>query len=475
MKNIRSVYEWHKEQLWLQVLIISLGAIVLTFFNIHPLIEFMIYMVTVAKIILSLKLMNVNPGSVNDLENFSWKYYQSLPLSKKDLYHLYLANSFFNYLPALFFYLCYHRLIGDLFDIPTSKLLWGFPFGILALFAFSIQAFVGLVAYPRIQFSRVNKRILLYQNLRNGLYYVTGILYVTFGVGIAAKVLKMDYPELIPYFEFATKLIFNRYSMFIMLSVGTLWLYRDGIEVWLNEKFRTPKANWNALRDIPIMAGAVALLVFPMTFITSSSDGGIALHDAIIDNKISEVKLLIKNGADINQVNENGFSPIMTAAYRGKPEIFSLLLMAGAKQDLTLKSEHKNFQLNDMNLFQIAIKGGNLEIVKKLSSSEHIHKPYGKNLAYPLSHAAVGCHDEIVEFLIEEGADVNAASKLGKTALHNASEQNCFPVVASLLDAGADPLIKDKENKLAYEYGRKGPRSPASFLERKTRKRLPLE
>ncbi|MES2526404.1 MAG: ankyrin repeat domain-containing protein [Bdellovibrionota bacterium] len=473
MKNIRSVYEWHKEQLWLQVLIISLGAIVLTFFAVHPLIQFMIYMVTVAKIILSLKLMNVNPGSVNDLENFSWKYYQSLPLSKKELYHLYLANAFFNFLPSIFFALCYHSHIADLFEVQPSTVLFWIPFGIVALFAFSVQSFIALVVYPRIQFSRVNKRTLLFQNLRNGLYYVTGFIYAGIGIGIVAKSLKLDYPELIKYFDFAGQMIFNRYSMFGFLILGTIWLYNSSFEVWLNEKFRTPKANWKALRDIPIMAGVVSFLVFPMTFVTTSTDGGIALHEAIIENRISEVKLLLKKGVNIDEVNENGFSPIMTAAYRGRPEVFQLLLDAGAKQDITLKSVHKNFQLQGMNLFQVALKGGSLEIVKKLSHSDYINKGYGKNDAKPLSHAAANCHDDIVEFLIENGAEINAVSKLGKTALHNASEQNCFPAVASLLEAGADPLIKDNKNKLAYELGRKGPRSPASFLERKTLKRLP--
>ncbi len=471
MNHIRSVYEWHKEQLWLQILIISAGALVLNFFEIHPLFQFVIYLVTLAKIVLSLKLMNVNPGSVNDLENFSWKYFQSLPLPKKDLYHLYLANSFFNYLPSVYFFLCYHRLIASLFETQPSEILFWFPYALLALFAFSIQSFVGLVVYPRIQFSRVNKRTLLFQNLRNGLYYLTGIFYFALGIGIAAKVLKADYPELIKYFDFAGQLVFNRYSMFGFLLVGTIWLYKDGFEVWLHEKFRTPKENWKPLRDVPIMAGLVGFLIFPMTFVTSSADGGIALHDAIISNRIAEVKLLVKKGANINEQNDNGFSPLMTAAFRGRSEIFNLLSDAGAAKDKVIKSSHKNYQYEGMNLFYLALKGGNLEIVKKLSSPENLNNKF--DMASPLHFAAHLCHEDVVDFLIDKGANVNALNKKGKTPLHKASERNCFPAVASLLEAGADPLIKDSKNKLAYEYGRKGPRSPASFLERKTLKRLP--
>lgn len=471
MSNLRSVYEWHKEQLWLQILIISLGSIVLYFFNVHPLFQFAIYMVTVAKLILSLKLMNVNPGSVNDQENFSWKYYQSLPLSKKDLYHLYLTNSFFNFLPSIFFVICYHGHIANLMEEKSSTVLLWIPYGIVALFAFSIQGFSALVVYPRTQFSRVNKRVLLFQNLRNGLYYVTGFFYVSIGVGIVAKSLKLDYPELIKYFDFAGQLIFNRYSMFGLLVLVTVWLYRSSFEVWLNEKYRTPKANWKALRDIPIMAGVVAFLIFPMTFVTSSLDGGLALHDAIVDNRISEVKILLKNGANINEQNENGFSPIMTAAVRGRAEIFNILNDAGAAKDKIIKSSHKNFQLEGMNLFYLALKGGNLSIVKSLLNEENLNGNFDK--ASPLHFAANLCHEDVVDFLIEKGAKVNALNKKGKTPLHKAAEASCFSAVASLLEAGADPLIKDQANKLAYEYARKGQRTPAAYLERKTLKRLP--
>ena len=71
MKHIRSVYEWHKEQLWLQIAIITIGAIILNFFDVPAFLQLIIYLFMVTKIIMSLKLMNANPGSVNDQENFS--------------------------------------------------------------------------------------------------------------------------------------------------------------------------------------------------------------------------------------------------------------------------------------------------------------------------------------------------------------------------------------------------------------------
>lgn len=54
--------------------------------------------------------------------------------------------------------------------------------------------------------------------------------------------------------------------------------------------------------------------------------------------------------------------------------------------------------------------------------------------------------------LIEDGADVNAQNKDGKTPLHLAVEFNKNPeVVRTLLEAGANPKSKDRLGQTAFD------------------------
>lgn len=472
MSHIRSVYEWHKEQLWLQFLIISVCAFFINFFELHPLLEVAAYLLSITKIILSLRLMNVNPGSVNDQENFSWKYYQSLPVSKKDLYHLYLINHCFNFIPGLYWFICFHRPLAGLLEMSPWELILWTPLLTLALFAFGLQSFVSLVVYPRTQFTKINKRVLLYQNLRNGLYYVAAVMYAFLGFGVFVKITYKEYPHIFKLIKDFEPYILNKYVGIILLILTVIWMYRDNFRIWLDDKRRTPRTNWKAMRDIPVMLAVILLMVYPTTFLTTASDGGPDLHEAVIKNKLDTVKLLLKNGENINLKNEFGYTPIMTAATRGRGEIFHFLAKAGADlNQVTYKKE--NFGQSDSDLFELSIFGGDISIVKQLFRPERLNTVFPETGNTLLHSAVKRCHEEVIEFLIENNADLNAVNKLGQTPLHLASSENCFPAAASLFEAGADPLIKDKKNKLAYEYGSRSKRSPAAYIERKTLKRLP--
>ncbi len=51
---------------------------------------------------------------------------------------------------------------------------------------------------------------------------------------------------------------------------------------------------------------------------------------AAYEGQLDVVRLLIEKGADVNAMNENGFTPAMVAAYVGYDEIVSILRQHGA-------------------------------------------------------------------------------------------------------------------------------------------------
>lgn len=61
----------------------------------------------------------------------------------------------------------------------------------------------------------------------------------------------------------------------------------------------------------------------------------------------------------------------------------------------------------------------------------------------PISAAAWGNHLDIVSYLIDRGANVNAPNGRGATALHRAIDAGRLPLAELLLSHGADPNIRD--------------------------------
>ena len=68
-----------------------------------------------------------------------------------------------------------------------------------------------------------------------------------------------------------------------------------------------------------------------------------------------------------------------------------------------------------------------------------------------LAAAALMGHMEIVALLLEHGADVNARSKDGGTALHAAAFLGRVETVKLLLDKGADTTLRHKMGSTAID------------------------
>lgn len=72
--------------------------------------------------------------------------------------------------------------------------------------------------------------------------------------------------------------------------------------------------------------------------------------------------------------------------------------------------------------------------------------------ASPLHQAVKDINEAKVRILVNEGADVNARDKDGKTALHLAAPIGRYSLVEFLVEAGSDIHIKDNAHKTALVY-----------------------
>lgn len=98
------------------------------------------------------------------------------------------------------------------------------------------------------------------------------------------------------------------------------------------------------------------------------------------------------------------------------------------------------------SLLHVACKHGNLSEVKHCLAqgadvNARAHEIDGAMV--PLEEAIWADATEILEFLLSNGADVNAKMRGGKTPLHHAAVKGSEPIVSLLLLTGADMNAAD--------------------------------
>lgn len=164
------------------------------------------------------------------------------------------------------------------------------------------------------------------------------------------------------------------------------------------------------------------------------------LREAAKIGDIGRARTLIDQGANINERDEYGTTPLALAAGLGHRDLVELLIAKGAD----LNSQDHN---GDMPLYWAASKGYG-EIVTLL-----ITKGANVKLSNSVGHTTLHIwarHSdsaEIAALIISRGADVNAQMESGVTPLHLASGANHINIASVLIDAGASTEIKNENGE----------------------------
>jgi ankyrin repeat protein len=97
-----------------------------------------------------------------------------------------------------------------------------------------------------------------------------------------------------------------------------------------------------------------------MTIVIMTSKVQDQLSLAAFHSNVQQCKIALANGADINKVDHNGFSPLMRACYnQPTAEVVQMLLDAGADQNLIDRHDGQT-------ALHIACRYGNFDIVPLL-------------------------------------------------------------------------------------------------------------
>ena len=169
------------------------------------------------------------------------------------------------------------------------------------------------------------------------------------------------------------------------------------------------------------------------------SDGGAAIHLAVLHGNQVILDHLLRFGADVNLITVGGFSPLQVACDTEMYRIVPQLLAAGA--DLMFKEANGNSALHfaARGRYRQRNKQVTRDLIKLLVQSGAAINDKS-HLEYTPLHVACACNNGPAALeLIAQGADVTAAtSKEGITPLHLIHPRDFPDVVSALIAAGAD-------------------------------------
>jgi uncharacterized protein len=168
-----------------------------------------------------------------------------------------------------------------------------------------------------------------------------------------------------------------------------------------------------------------------------SSDGSTALLWSAHWNDVATADLLIRAHADPNLANEFGMTPLSRACTNGSAPLVQLLLDAGANPNTAIAT-------GEVPLMTCAGSGSAEAVRMLIARGADVNAKEPSQSQDALMWAAAERHPNVVRLLIEAGANLQAHTKKGFTALHFAARENDLEAVRQLIAAGGDINVRSQ-------------------------------
>jgi len=174
--------------------------------------------------------------------------------------------------------------------------------------------------------------------------------------------------------------------------------------------------------------------------------------------KIKTIKALLEK-VDVNRRNKEGNSPLYLAFRENKREIFDLLLESNA--DVKVPGN------NNRTVLHLAAAYDDVELVQKLiERGADVNAVDDIDGDIPLIQTCLGNYRqmEMIKLLLDKGAEINHQGNNKATCLFYVAAAGHTEVVRELLNRGADPKIRDSKGKTALDRALKNNRKEVATL-----------
>ena len=197
-----------------------------------------------------------------------------------------------------------------------------------------------------------------------------------------------------------------------------------------------------------------------------------AVLDAITANDLTLARRLVEQNPDAaRDVGTGGESPVLAAIYRGHADLAAFI---AGHRDLTLPEAAALGDLGQVNAIlardpasirarssdgwtalHLAAFMGHVEVAcALLDHAADIEAVSTNSIANRPLHAALAGKGstEVIELLINRGADVNARAELDLTPLHLAAARGNMPITRRLIEMKVDPAARMTDGKRPADY-----------------------
>ena len=160
------------------------------------------------------------------------------------------------------------------------------------------------------------------------------------------------------------------------------------------------------------------------------------------------VRALLDRGFDPNTVNPDGVPALMLAVREPSLKVADLLV-AWPGTRVEVRND------KDESVLMLAALQGHLPLVQALVAHD---ADVNKTGWTPLHYAATGGYVPVIEHLLEHSAYIDAESPNGTTPLMMAAMYGSPEAVKALIQAGADPTLKNQMGLTALDFAVRGRR-----------------